>query len=64
MCPGVTIDRGMTVSAGSMVTKDVPDFVVVAGNPAHILRKIEQRELDPMRAAFDSQIVVVTAECC
>lgn len=42
--PGVTIGRGVTVGAGSVVTKDVPDFVVVAGNPARVLRKIEASE--------------------
>jgi len=39
--PGVTIGRGVTVGAGSVVTKDVPDYVCVAGNPARIIRKIE-----------------------
>ena len=39
--PGVTIGRGSTVGAGSVVTKDVPPFHVVAGNPARIIRKIE-----------------------
>ncbi|GAA6007410.1 sugar O-acetyltransferase [Rhodotorula paludigena] len=39
--PGVTIGRGVTVGAGSVVTKNVPPFVVVAGNPARILRKVE-----------------------
>lgn len=32
--PGVTIGRGGAVGAGSVVTKDVPPYVVVAGNPA------------------------------
>ena len=39
--PGVTIGRGVTVGAGSVVTKDVPDYVVVVGNPARVIRKIE-----------------------
>jgi acetyltransferase-like isoleucine patch superfamily enzyme len=39
--PGVTIGRGVTVGAGSVVTKDVPDYVVVAGNPARNLKKID-----------------------
>lgn len=34
----VTIGRGAIVGAGSVVTKDVPDRAVVAGNPARILR--------------------------
>lgn len=32
--PGVTIGKGSLVAAGSVVTKSVPDGVVVAGNPA------------------------------
>lgn len=32
--PGVTIGRGAVVAAGAVVLKDVPDYVVVAGNPA------------------------------
>lgn len=39
--PGVSIGRGSTVGAGSVVTKDVPPFHVVAGNPAKIIRKID-----------------------
>jgi UDP-2-acetamido-3-amino-2,3-dideoxy-glucuronate N-acetyltransferase len=35
---GVTIGAGATVGAGSVVTKDVPDGAVVAGNPARVLR--------------------------
>ena len=40
---GVTIGERSIVGAGSMVTKDVPDGSVVAGNPARILR----RDQDP-----------------
>ncbi|MDJ1482400.1 acyltransferase [Cytophagaceae bacterium YF14B1] len=36
---GVTIGEGAIIAAGSVVTKDVPDFAVVAGNPAQIIRK-------------------------
>ncbi|KAH0439715.1 galactoside O-acetyltransferase [Colletotrichum camelliae] len=38
--PGVNIGRGVTVGAGSVVTKDIPDFVAVAGNPARIIREV------------------------
>lgn len=38
---GVTIGERAIVGAGSVVTKDVPDGAIVAGNPARILRRIE-----------------------
>ena len=34
---GVTIERGAIVAAGSVVTKDVPAYSVVGGNPAHVI---------------------------
>jgi len=37
---GVTIGENAVVGAGSVVTHDVPDNTVVAGNPARILRKV------------------------
>ncbi|WP_421866022.1 acyltransferase [Motiliproteus sp.] len=39
--PGVTIGREAMVGAGSVVTKDVPDYAVVVGNPAKIVRYLE-----------------------
>lgn len=42
ICPGVTIGRGSVVGAGSVVTKDVPPGVVVAGNPARVVRTLAQ----------------------
>lgn len=35
---GITIGRNALVGAGSVVTKDIPDNAIVAGNPARILR--------------------------
>lgn len=35
---GVTIGQGAVVAAGSIVTKDVPPYAIVAGNPATIIK--------------------------
>ncbi|MEP3347015.1 MAG: acyltransferase [Litoreibacter sp.] len=37
--PGVRIGRGSIVAAGAIVTKDVPEYCIVAGNPAQIIRQ-------------------------
>ena len=39
----VTIGEGAIVGAGSVVTRDVPADAIVAGNPAKILRRLEER---------------------
>lgn len=39
---GITIGENALVGAGSVVTKDVPDNTIVAGNPARVLRKVTE----------------------
>lgn len=39
LLPGVSIGEGAVVATGSVVTRDVPDYAVVAGNPARIIRE-------------------------
>lgn len=39
--PGVTIGNNVVVASGAVVTKDVPDNVVVGGNPARIIKTID-----------------------
>jgi acetyltransferase-like isoleucine patch superfamily enzyme len=38
---GVTIGKAAVVGAGSVVTKDVPPYTLVAGNPARVMREIK-----------------------
>ncbi len=47
--PGVRVGKAAIVGAGSVVTKDVPDFTVVGGIPAKVLR-----ELDPSKFVPDN----------
>lgn len=42
--PGVTIHKNSIIGAGSVVTRDVPANVVVAGNPARIIRVLYQND--------------------
>ncbi|MEK8127626.1 sugar O-acetyltransferase [Paenibacillus filicis] len=39
--PGVTVGDNVVIASGSVVTKNVPDNVIVGGNPARIIREIE-----------------------
>lgn len=39
---GITIGEKALVGAGSVVTKDVPPYTVVAGNPARVIKKLPQ----------------------
>lgn len=56
ICPGVTIGSNCVIGAGSVVTKDIPEWSIAAGNPARVIRKITEedrkfyfrdREFDP-----------------
>jgi acetyltransferase-like isoleucine patch superfamily enzyme len=38
--PGVYIGDNVTIGAGSVVTKDIPDNVIAAGNPCKVIRRI------------------------
>lgn len=42
--PGVTIGNNVVIGAGSVVTKDIPDNVIAAGNPCRIIRSITEED--------------------
>lgn len=42
--PGVTIGSDVVIGSGSMVTKDIPDGVIAAGNPCKVIRKITEKD--------------------
>ena len=42
---GVSIGNGAVVAYGSVVTKDVPEYAVVGGNPSHVIRYRFDREI-------------------
>ena len=41
--PGVTVGKNAVVAANAVVTKDVPANTVVAGNPAKIIKKLQNK---------------------
>jgi len=41
--PNISVGKNAIVGAGSVVTRDVPDNAVVAGNPARVLRYLETK---------------------
>src|ERR1051326_8585641 len=43
---GVRIGRGAVVGASAVVTRDIPDYAVAAGNPARIRENVRPRELN------------------
>lgn len=44
ICPGVTIGNGVVIGAGAVVTRNLPDNVFAAGNPARVIRKIPESD--------------------
>lgn len=47
--PGVTIEEGAVVAAGSVVVKDVPKCAVVGGNPARVIKMRDVRKYEELK---------------
>ena len=50
--PGVTIGSDVIIGSGSVVTKDIPDHVIAAGNPCKIIRQITDEERNYWREEY------------
>ena len=44
VCPGVKIGNNVVIGAGSVVTKDIPDWSIAAGNPCRVIRTITEED--------------------
>lgn len=48
--PGVTIGSRTVIGSGSVVTKDIPDDVLAAGNPCRVIRKLGESDREKWQA--------------
>ena len=52
--PNITIGKGAVVGAGSVITKDIPDYSIAAGVPGKIIKKIN---VFPKREVLTSEVI-------
>src|SRR4051812_39095391 len=55
--PGVTVGDNVIIAAGAVVTKDVPSGTIVAGNPAKVIRELDDEYWDRKRAEAESLLI-------
>lgn len=54
--PGVTIGDNVVIGSGSVVTKDIPDNVIAAGNPCRVIRSITQRDKEKWHMEYEDYV--------
>lgn len=64
ICPGVKVGNGVVIGAGSVVTKDIPDNVIAAGNPCRVIRPItdEDKQFYFKNRKFDDEAMEAVNE--
>ena len=48
ICPGVRVGEGAVIALGSVVTKDVPKYSIIGGNPAKILKMRDKEQYNKL----------------
>jgi acetyltransferase-like isoleucine patch superfamily enzyme len=48
--PGVTLGRGCVIGSKSVITSDVPPYAIVVGNPARIIKYLDENDTEDCRA--------------
>lgn len=52
LMPGICVGNNVVIGAGAVVTKDIPDNVVVGGVPARVIESLEQYHLKLQRSSL------------
>ena len=61
--PGVCIGRHAIVGAGSVVTKDVPDYAVAVGNPAKVIKMLDKEKISGRTKKMENMKLNNNLEC-
>jgi len=50
--PGITVGNNVVIGAGSVVNRNIPDNVVIAGVPAKVIKSIEDYRISSLRKSI------------